>query len=274
MKVKDLLGILLFCFVLRAACTLLIVSRYPENEYYLDLIFQAGTEILFILLCKMLMKISFQEIKNIVGHTIGIKEVVLAMAVGAILILFTLGENGIEALIVAQFNPQKVFEIWNFRTTAREVYPLFSLNVLSFLAVSCLVAPICEELFFRGFLLRALLEKKSLCSALIINCSIFTVLHFSHEYHVSTFVFSLFLCCAYLITRSIVFCSVAHSTFNFLALMQNYSLNKYFVRSIDDVASPSSWTLEVSSFVVSSLIISYLFFRFMKNYDAALRWGE
>lgn len=265
MKTKDLLGILLFCMVLRAACTLLIVSQYPDNAFFLDLIFQAGTAILIIMLCKSLMKISLFEIKIIIGGGINAKKIAVALTSGVILVMFTMGENAIEAIIVAQFDPQKVFKIWNFRTVAQEVHPLFSLNVLSFLAIACLFSPISEELFFRGFLLRSLLQKNKLRSALIINCSIFTALHFSHEYYVSAFVFSLFLCCAYLITRSIVFCSVVHSTYNFFAFLQNYSLNEYFTRPIHNISSPSEWVPEIFSFVFSVLIISCFFFRFWKG---------
>jgi len=267
MKTKDLLGIFLFCVVIRAACTLLIVSRYPDDEYFLNLIFQAAAEILSILLCKLLMKIDFSEMETIFGGGIGIHKILVALTSGVILVMFTMGENAVEALIVAQYNPQRVFEIWNFRTTAQEVYPLFSLRVLGFLAVACLVAPICEELFFRGFLLRSLLQKKRLPAALIVNCSIFTALHFSHEYYISTFVFSLFLCCAYLITRSVLFCILVHSAYNFFAFLQNYSFNEYFIRSIDNISSPTSWVLEIFSLVFSILFILYLFFRFGKNFD-------
>jgi len=265
MKTKDLLGILLFCIVFRAACTLLIVNQYPNNAYFLDLIFQAGMAVMLIVFCKFLMKISFLEIKNILGGKVGAKKMIFALASGVILVMFTMGENSIEAIIVAQFDPQKVFKIWNFHTAAQEIHPLFSLNVMSFLVVACLFAPVSEELFFRGFLLQSLLQKKSLNSTLMINCSIFTALHFSHEYYVSTFVFSLFLCCAYLITRSIVFCIVVHSTYNFLAFLQNYSLSKYFIRSIDNISSPSAWVPEIFSFVFSVSIISYFFFRFWRS---------
>lgn len=70
-----------------------------------------------------------------------------------------------------------------------------------------------------------------------------------------------------------MFCSVAHSIFNFFALLQNYSLNEYFIKSIDGVASPSSWALEIFSFVASSLIILCLFFKFKNNFDGGLQPG-
>ncbi|RFP26025.1 CPBP family intramembrane metalloprotease [Duganella sp. BJB488] len=265
MKTKDLLGVLLFCLVIRGACTLLILNKYPGDEFYLDLIFQSGTEILTIVLCKFLMKINCAEMKNIIGGGIGIKRIAVAMASGTILVMFTMGENAVEAIVIAQFDPRMAFGIWNFQTVAKEVHPLFSLHVLSFLAVACLVAPICEELFFRGFLLRSLLRKKSLCSAVVINCAIFTALHFLYEYYISTFVFSLFMCSAYLITRSILFCILAHATYNFFAFLQNYSLNAYFTKSIDKIVSPAAWIPEIFSLGLSLMFISYFFFKFRKS---------
>lgn len=61
-------------------------------------------------------------------------------------------------------------------------------GILSIVASSCLLAPIAEEILFRGILLKGLLEKVSPFTAILISSLLFAAIHFSTEGFISLFV--------------------------------------------------------------------------------------
>ncbi|MEE9336551.1 MAG: type II CAAX endopeptidase family protein [Methylococcaceae bacterium] len=61
-------------------------------------------------------------------------------------------------------------------------------GILSIVIASCLLAPIAEEILFRGILLKGLLEKFNPFTAIIISALIFAAIHFSSEDFISLFV--------------------------------------------------------------------------------------
>jgi membrane protease YdiL (CAAX protease family) len=61
-------------------------------------------------------------------------------------------------------------------------------GVLSIVIASCLLAPIAEEILFRGILLKGLLEKSGPFTAIIISALLFAVIHFSSQDFISLFI--------------------------------------------------------------------------------------
>jgi membrane protease YdiL (CAAX protease family) len=61
-------------------------------------------------------------------------------------------------------------------------------GILSIVASSCLLAPIAEEILFRGILLKGLLEKVSPFVAILISSLLFAAIHFSTQDFISLFV--------------------------------------------------------------------------------------
>jgi membrane protease YdiL (CAAX protease family) len=85
----------------------------------------------------------------------------------------------------------------------------------------CVVAPIAEELFFRGFCFTALRRTLGMLPAAVLTGIIFGAIHLGGtqvEFIVPLMVFGLFLCLLYVWTDSILPCMALHALNNSLAL--------------------------------------------------------
>ena len=85
----------------------------------------------------------------------------------------------------------------------------------------CVLAPIAEELFFRGFCFTALRRTLGMLPAAVLTGAIFGAIHLGGtdiEFIVPLMVFGFFLCLLYVWTASLVPCIVLHALNNALAL--------------------------------------------------------
>lgn len=94
-------------------------------------------------------------------------------------------------------------------------------------AFGILVAPLMEELLFRGFLYPALARWTGTTVSLIITASAFTMLHgaqlgYSWAPLLLIFVVGLTLTITRMRTNSVATCVIAHMTYNFVLLLQTY----------------------------------------------------
>lgn len=94
-------------------------------------------------------------------------------------------------------------------------------------AFGILVAPLMEELLFRGFLYPALARWTGATASLIITASAFTLLHgaqlgYSWAPLLLIFVVGLTLTVTRMRTNSVAICVVVHMTYNFVLLLQTY----------------------------------------------------
>ena len=92
-----------------------------------------------------------------------------------------------------------------------------ALVLAGFGVMTCLVAPLAEEFFFRGFLFRALHEKLAAVPAVLITGVCFGLVHLPSGDWIGTIVLSLFgmaLCVLLLCTSSLVPCIMLHAFHN------------------------------------------------------------
>jgi uncharacterized protein len=94
-------------------------------------------------------------------------------------------------------------------------------------ALGILVAPLMEELLFRGFLYPALARWTGATVSLIITASAFTLLHgaqlgYSWAPLLLIFVVGLTLTITRMRTNSVATCVIVHMTYNFVLLLQTY----------------------------------------------------
>jgi membrane protease YdiL (CAAX protease family) len=85
----------------------------------------------------------------------------------------------------------------------------------------CVMAPIAEELFFRGFTFTALRRRLGMLPAAVVTGMIFGAIHLGGtqvEFIVPLMVFGFFLCLLYVWTDSLLPCIVLHALNNSLAL--------------------------------------------------------
>ncbi len=100
-------------------------------------------------------------------------------------------------------------------------------------AFGILVAPLMEELLFRGFLYPALARWTGAAASVIITASAFTLLHgaqlgYSWAPLLLIFVVGLTLTVTRVRTNSVATCVIVHMTYNFVLLLQSYIVTHGF----------------------------------------------
>jgi membrane protease YdiL (CAAX protease family) len=103
---------------------------------------------------------------------------------------------------------------------------------LDLFITTVIIAPICEEIIFRGMMLNYFLkkiEKKWL--AIIFNSIIFTILHLNIQASVPLFIMSIFFCYIYLKTQNIFYPIGFHIILNLIANTEinNIIISDYFI---------------------------------------------
>lgn len=87
--------------------------------------------------------------------------------------------------------------------------------LLSEILSSVILAPICEEIIFRGLLLTALANKLGTKAAVILSSAIFSLIHYYDFVNtIDVFIFGIIMAITFLKTRSLVPCIIAHALFN------------------------------------------------------------
>lgn len=100
-------------------------------------------------------------------------------------------------------------------------------------AFGILVAPLMEELLFRGFLYPALARWTGVAASVIITASAFTLLHgaqlgYSWAPLLLIFIVGITLTITRMRTNSVAICVVVHMTYNFVLLLQSYVVTHGF----------------------------------------------
>ncbi|MGE7024337.1 CPBP family intramembrane glutamic endopeptidase [Solibacillus cecembensis] len=140
------------------------------------------------------------------------------------------------------------------------VYILFFVNI-------CILAPIWEELFFRGILLRRLTIKWSPQKSIIVSSLLFGLIHVNPL----TVIFAFFLGCVlgyvYLKTKSIIVPIVVHSCSNILAFLQFIWANRSSAELLPTTAG-AQMTLRISgiTFVLACLIALVIAMKYYKSF--------
>lgn len=81
------------------------------------------------------------------------------------------------------------------------------------------IAPLLEELIYRGFLLKRALRQRKIITAVLLTAGFFGILHLSIVQGISAFVAGVILCILYVKTESITLCIAAHSFYNGLTFV-------------------------------------------------------
>jgi hypothetical protein len=91
------------------------------------------------------------------------------------------------------------------------------LVLTAFAIMTCVLAPLAEEFFFRGFLLRVLHERTNAVIAVLVTGIAFGLVHLPSGDWIGTIVLSLFgmaLCVLFIVTSSLVPCIMLHAFHN------------------------------------------------------------
>lgn len=106
-----------------------------------------------------------------------------------------------------------------------EEYLLNTSYIFIFIS-TCIIAPIFEEVLYRGVLLNGLLKKYNYKKAIIYSALIFGIAHMNLPQGVNAFFLGVIIGLAYYYTRSIYLCMTMHFVNNFLVNFVVYPESK------------------------------------------------
>lgn len=242
-KISHVATVLFFALTVRAVLS--IISFQAELESGTAFIIWFGIDLLFnsllIVFSIKALSLGRASLKAISGAPPALKHLAWGLAFGLALVCLTLGENAVEAIIVANIDKKLAYSLWRFSPSLDPAPPFLSLNVQLFLFISVVLAPVAEEFFFRGILLRALGAKFGFAAATVYSSLIFMLLHAQSSYHLTAFLFSCILCYLYAVSRSLLACIVAHSVVNLSAYVIPKHMEFHKVRTIDQLDALNFW---------------------------------
>ena len=91
-----------------------------------------------------------------------------------------------------------------------------SLPIVILLIETCIIAPICEEVLYRGILLKGLINKYNSKRAIVYSSLIFGIAHLNIPQGINAFLLGLILGTVFYYTRSIYLCMIMHFVNNLL----------------------------------------------------------
>lgn len=266
---RQLIAILFFCVSIRAlASTLLSVSDLPISDYA-GLTSQVFVFLLLLAICTIIIKRNGETLLTQKEIQSPFFIVWNGFAVGLVLVGFTLGEHAVEVLIVSNIDIGIAYRLWNFPQVLRSpdfLSPGFAFDLFS----AAVLTPVAEELFFRKLMIDSLRRTYSTSGTVLISSLLFTAMHFSHVYYVSTFVFAITLALLYLQSKSILICMAAHGVYN---LFERFSSLYYILPSMNgqDITRPNSWLSYLVMYVFSVAALALLAVRFQRLYGTDRR---
>lgn len=217
-KIESILLIVSF-----VAIQVLLVAHLSQ----IGITWRAGNPIIYILVSILLasvvvwfslrkMQLKFEQLfhsnQNSFSSVIAITIVPLVMVV-----------IGFQILISNYFTLYYSY-FPNETAISENINQMMNSGLLGFLSI-CLVAPLVEEIVFRGVVLRGLLSNYSKVSALLFSSVLFSVFHLNPDQLFHTLVFGLFLGWIYIETFSLWPSMMAHILFNIGAYMLNTTMN-------------------------------------------------
>lgn len=141
---------------------------------------------------------------NLFSLKLKIKELLLSVLLAGILVSITL------LIVYYLFEmPKENFYINNYT----RVIDLIGL---------CLLAPILEELFYRGVLFKTLSTRYSFILSALYSSLIFSLMHMSLRNLLPTFITGFAMCCVLKKTNNIVYCIIIHMIINILITYITY----------------------------------------------------
>jgi membrane protease YdiL (CAAX protease family) len=140
---------------------------------------------------------------------------------------------------------------------SKKIFPPDSLTMTEGVApwlVACLLAPLTEEVLFRGILLHRLQERWGWTKALVGTSLCFGLLH--GKGFMGMFLFSMTLSLLYLHTRSLWACVGFHAANNGLAMGLAFALGPATGQREDSLQGPLAWTVfyGVSLFLLAAVL--------------------
>lgn len=250
LQARGVAAALVLSLIARIGFTSLLSVYLPHNASVVDNLAAISQYALLLAICAILMRDARVTWTGILGRspnlTIGRQAALFAM----LLLAFSYGENFLEVYVAAHFSPAFAYRYWNFHA-AHYVLELSANSYLTLVIAQFVVAPLVEELVFRGLLQKAWAENYGLKKSVIFVAILFTILHFSRHYFISTFVFSIVLSMLYLKFGSLWVSVGVHAIFNALAFVMEFKFGFHWERPIGHLSSIEFWLPELAMLMIA-----------------------
>ena len=171
-----------------------------------------------LIISTLILWINYQKEKLSFG--LSIENLKKCIIWAPLLCLFTY----ISVLIVGLLNHYLLTYFFDIEIKPQEILEKFkelenSFEISIFVIGSAVVAPIYEELLFRGIIFPKLIQKTNFTIALLLSSLIFAVLHFHLSALLPLFVLSIILSITYLYTSTIWASISLHALFNLISII-------------------------------------------------------
>ncbi len=170
-----------------------------------------------LMISTLILWINYQKEKLSFGLSIeNLKYVIwtpLIYLITIILLLFVglLNQYLLTNFFDIEIKPQEILEKF------KELENSFEISI--FVIASAVIAPIYEELLFRGIIFPKLIQKTNFIIALLLSSLLFAVLHFHLSALLPLFVLSIILSITYLYTSTIWASISLHALFNLISII-------------------------------------------------------
>lgn len=215
--------------------------------------------IVLISICIRYFKIQISATKSVaIGSRI--IKFLLSCIFGFVLFLFVLSENALEVYALSQFNAARALQLWLAETGLQDTRRYFDLQLMIGLFVACFIAPLAEEIFFRGLLFRALRIRFTTRVSILLVAFIFVLAHLQNPYVVGTVIFSISLSLIYINTKSLWPCIYAHGSFNLCSFSYENYFGSVFMPLLGRSHVNETWTLLSGLLIGSSILLIFFFY--------------
>ncbi len=251
----QVIGILLVALMLRVLSAV-VLGLYIKSAATID---NGSAIIQYAILCWLSLRLLREfnlSCQLSIKPVLSAQAFMVAIGIALTLLCFTYGESALEVFIVAQSAPLKAYSLWGFHPIPYEV-TVSKFNLALIVITQFIVAPIVEELYFRGTLFRALSTKYGGMIAIIIESTIFTSLHFVYEAYLSTFIFSFIITLIYVRYNSIWVNALCHSVFNTVAFYVEFYTSFHWIRTPECLKNIVCWEPELLMLLISTPIIIF-----------------
>lgn len=248
-----------------ASFILLVITDIPASEEWITFIVSVSC---LIYLMHQTKKWDFTYNEQPIHTTMTKGRWAKYLSITACFQLITVVFTTILLMIVYLVFEEHIRELFSFfpMMDLEETRPSLLVYVLFFINI-CILAPIYEEILFRGILLRRFTLRWSPQKSIIISSIIFGIIHLNPINVIFAFALGCVLGYAYLKTKNIVVPMLLHSFNNFLAFIQFVYTNQTTELDLPTTeAARQGLLLNVAFFFILTAVIIFLLVKYYKNF--------
>ena len=248
-----------------ASFILLVITDIPASEEWMTFIVSVSCLIYLMYQTK---KWDFTYNEQPIHTTMTKGRWAKYLSITACFQLITVVFTTILLMIVYLVFEEHIRELFSFfpMMDLEETRPSLLVYVLFFINI-CILAPIYEEILFRGILLRRFTLRWSPQKSIIISSIIFGIIHLNPINVIFAFALGCVLGYAYLKTKNIVVPMLLHSFNNFLAYIQFVYTNQTTEMDLPTTeAARQGLLLNVAFFFILTAVIIFLLVKYYKNF--------